>query len=188
MWNSWLKSEEQRRHFGSNLRKQFVWWLMQPAWKSFSPSPPPAWWPSWQSRTSLWQAWDAPSQRWNSLVVQRSRVSWQHQAPSKRVANSKEFKEGKDGNLLEPEQEDELQWNFSFAQLCPGNHLARVNLQQPHNIFWGNSHFIQRKSTLNWNLFYCHWCLVRKAIASKHLVWDCINSCRQTLLYTLGFD
>ena len=105
------------RHFGSNLRKQFVWWLMQPAWKSFSPSPPPAWWPSWQSRTSLWQAWDAPSQRWNSLVVQRSRVSWQHQAPSKRVA--KNWGKGKVGTCWSRSKRTSSSGTFllpSFAQ------------------------------------------------------------------------
>ena len=63
------------------------------------------------------------------------------------------------GNLLESEHEDKLQWNFSFAQFSPGNHLARVNLFKQllftirdtfvkGNKKRGNSHLILRKSTL----------------------------------------
>ena len=114
---------------------------MQPAWKSFSPSPPPAWWPSWQSRTSRWQAWDAPSQKWNSLVVQRSRVSWQHQAPSKHVA--KNWGKGKVGTCWSRSKRTSSSGTFllpSFAQAITllgwtcNNHTIIIYFQEIHTL------------------------------------------------------
>ena len=98
----------------------------EPVWKSFWPAPRPTWWQLSQSQTSQSPSWAAPSQRWNSLVFQRSQVSWQHQAPFKKKKGVKHS--NKSGNLLNPKHENELEWNFSFSQAAPGDHFAGMNL------------------------------------------------------------